>query len=521
MLFDGRKKSCQGSYLRAESILLPCLSFSYLIIIGIIADESENDTPGGSGIKSSRKLTEEQRTNHNVTATNDRSPCADATIVNVLKSNDTKVQTQNSRVMSPSAKFTPSVSSSAKASTSDIVDTCTHVSSDIVLKYQQLKKAQEQLKNEVSDLLQTPETFACPTVGSSDTMISGNEVNSPLLQSFNCSYTTPSPHNTSVKSTTNPVLLRYHQWKKDQEMTMSSVTAVTTSPRPERPVGSAPLTTKIMSDNPLLKYQMDSQVRDHKNPRLTSNDASRTSEVTLNSLLLGNQGNASVSSPILQSPNLQVDDLLTPRVNGHHGLPWKPKLEDTVATKDTDATHPHQQETHVTYSKGFATPMMSFLGNHDVEQTPLEYIRPPIDFNSNSLNQDRRESVRSRLSFDISTPRSSLPMSSAQHAFLNTPTAREIANVKVDNIIGQRKFDLIPVNMDDLLEDNYQLPIGEVAEGMLMYMCLCTGIFGSNRNGPFPYYMKFEKIQNRQKYHHSLKEHPTFSKIAKFGCEML
>ena len=36
-----------------------------------------------------------------------------------------------------------------------------------------------------------------------------------------------------------------------------------------------------------------------------------------------------------------------------------------------------------------------------------------------------------------------------------------------------------------------------------------------------PFYMKFEKIQNRQKYHHSLKEHAMFSKIAKFGCEML
>ena len=42
-----------------------------------------------------------------------------------------------------------------------------------------------------------------------------------------------------------------------------------------------------------------------------------------------------------------------------------------------------------------------------------------------------------------------------------------------------------------------------------------------NMNGPFPFHMKFEKIQNRQKYHHSLKEHPMFSKIAKFGCEML
>ena len=40
-------------------------------------------------------------------------------------------------------------------------------------------------------------------------------------------------------------------------------------------------------------------------------------------------------------------------------------------------------------------------------------------------------------------------------------------------------------------------------------------------NGPFPLYMKFEKIQNRQKFHHSLKEQPMFTKIAKFGCEML
>ena len=40
-------------------------------------------------------------------------------------------------------------------------------------------------------------------------------------------------------------------------------------------------------------------------------------------------------------------------------------------------------------------------------------------------------------------------------------------------------------------------------------------------NGRFPFYVKFEKIQNRQKYNHGLKEHPMFSKIAKFGCEML
>ena len=40
-------------------------------------------------------------------------------------------------------------------------------------------------------------------------------------------------------------------------------------------------------------------------------------------------------------------------------------------------------------------------------------------------------------------------------------------------------------------------------------------------NGPFPFYMKFEKNRNRQKYHHRLEERPTITKIAKFGCEML
>ena len=36
-----------------------------------------------------------------------------------------------------------------------------------------------------------------------------------------------------------------------------------------------------------------------------------------------------------------------------------------------------------------------------------------------------------------------------------------------------------------------------------------------------PFRQNFEKNRNRQKYHHSLKEHPTFTKIANFGCEML
>ena len=36
-----------------------------------------------------------------------------------------------------------------------------------------------------------------------------------------------------------------------------------------------------------------------------------------------------------------------------------------------------------------------------------------------------------------------------------------------------------------------------------------------------PIRQNFEKIQNRKKFHNSLKEHPMFSKIAKFGSEML
>ena len=35
-----------------------------------------------------------------------------------------------------------------------------------------------------------------------------------------------------------------------------------------------------------------------------------------------------------------------------------------------------------------------------------------------------------------------------------------------------------------------------------------------------PFRQNFEKNRNRQKYQHSLKEHPKFTKIAKFGCEM-
>ena len=36
-----------------------------------------------------------------------------------------------------------------------------------------------------------------------------------------------------------------------------------------------------------------------------------------------------------------------------------------------------------------------------------------------------------------------------------------------------------------------------------------------------PFRQNSENNRNRQKYHHSLNKHPTFTKIAKFRCEML
>ena len=46
-------------------------------------------------------------------------------------------------------------------------------------------------------------------------------------------------------------------------------------------------------------------------------------------------------------------------------------------------------------------------------------------------------------------------------------------------------------------------------------------IYERSSEWTFPLLHEILRIQNRQKYHHSLKEHPKFSKIAEFGFEML
>ena len=61
-------------------------------------------------------------------------------------------------------------------------------------------------------------------------------------------------------------------------------------------------------------------------------------------------------------------------------------------------------------------------------------------------------------------------------------------------------------------------------EGSLFLRRLNDDIFiawTSNSMDLSPFRQNFEKYRNRQKYHHILKEHPTFTKIARFGCEML
>ena len=293
------------------------------------------------------------------------------------------------------------------------------------MKYQQLKQAQEELGNEVNGLLKTPKTSTCLTLGSSDTMVQDNEVGHPVLQSSCCSYTTTLSHS-ACKNTTNPVLLRYQQWKKDQEMAESSAAAIT-----------HPDVTELS----LVNYQVGSEGNDYLHPSSVTNITSKSrsslaAKFTSSNPNPGNQGNADLTSPRLQSPELQADDLLTPLVKGNHGL----SLEHTSVADDI--TYSGQPATRVTYSKGFTTPMM-FGTIHDLEQTPLENIKPPMDFNSNTFN--------------ISVT----PISSAQNAYLRTPTAREIANLKVDNVTAQRKFDLIPVNMEDFLREDYQLPTEE------------------------------------------------------------
>ncbi|CAB4018329.1 Hypothetical predicted protein [Paramuricea clavata] len=470
-----------------------------------LLDPNDDDGPGS--MKS-------HATDHNMTTTNKQCPSVDATLLlespllefdtTVMNNGVSKSNTKSpirylqqtsptAHVMSPFESLTSckvqvspspvvsfgdlvkdqSTSVSSKTVNTAATSGTTHVSSDIILQYQRLKKAQETNGLLQNNSPQTPEIFTRPTIGNGENLatVSGGEDSGPRLQppSVSASYIMPPSH------TTNPALLRYQQWKKVQEVFPSSGTKVT-SPRLQSTgvmVSGASLTPEIKSHNLLQHYQVGSHTSDVTSPHPRSTDimASRAShalEMMSHNLLLGNHVGTYVSSPSLHSPPLKVDDMLTPFMNGHHGLLRGPKPELSMVADDVindvdDITRSHQPATHVTYSKGFATPMVSSMGNHFYEfgQTPLDHIAPPMDFTGNSFHRDRRESVRSRLSFDFDTPGSSLRTSLAQQGYLNTPSAREIANMKRDDVIGQKEFKLIPVNTDDLFQDEYRLPFEE------------------------------------------------------------
>ena len=287
--------------------------------------------------------------------------------------------------------------------------------------------------------------------------------------------TMPSSTGGHDRTTINPVLLRYQQWKKAQEVAVSSGTVVSTAP-PTADVAINSLTADLISDNLLSDTQSENSQNDITSQIQRSTDTiisrtNRTPEVMSDDLLPGNQVESRVTS-LSEQPQLFKLDMSTPLMTGHRELlrGTKPQLtlvtEDDIRNADSSSvTQSHYQPTHVTYTKDFATPMMSSIGEHFYEfgQTPLENIAPPMDFNSNPLYNERKDGVRSRLSFDLDTPgpRMKTKHASSQQHYLNTPSAKDIADVKLDDVLKHREFDLIPVNTDDLFQDDGQFTFGK------------------------------------------------------------
>ena len=77
-------------------------------------------------------------------------------------------------------------------------------------------------------------------------------------------------------------------------------------------------------------------------------------------------------------------------------------------------------------------------------------------------------------------------------------------------------FKKILFELENVFIEQCNVLIGEYAT--ILYLIMLLSIILMDLS---PIRQNFEKNRNRQKYHHSLKEHPTFTKIAKFGCEML
>ena len=91
--------------------------------------------------------------------------------------------------------------------------------------------------------------------------------------------------------------------------------------------------------------------------------------------------------------------------------------------------------------------------------------------------------------------------------------------IKVSTTIENSKWRFFDVNANNGRSATIQCLYSAKTTITIIYTILhCEGMHTMDLS---PFRQNFEKNRNRQKYHHSLKEHPTFTKIAKFGCEML
>lgn len=117
----------------------------------------------------------------------------------------------------------------------------------------------------------------------------------------------------------------------------------------------------------------------------------------------------------------------------------------------TESFQELSKKASVPHSKGFLTPAMFSMANFTYDETPLEDIRPPVDFNMDSVRSERQEIEKSRILFRLDTPTTNIPLAKEFKLDISTSEAT------TDN--HNREFQLIPVNIDDLLgNDDYLSP---------------------------------------------------------------
>ena len=375
-----------------------------------------------SGVKSQLDDHDTSTTNELLTSPRTHSIIAHLESPTVLLT-ATTVATSVGEVFKESPSDDRSTDNRTTSLSSSVMSTSTggnRVSRDLIAHYQRLKKAQEDVQSDVvlsHHQINSSPQFAEATLENGEnrpgtTDAPHDEAFDPYLQSplsvdsSTSARSVISSLSNREETTSNPLLLRYQQLKKAQEVTVSSDTTIVTS-------------LHLRSSD--VTFSDTTEVTSHNGLHITQSDVT-----SLQSRLLNDHGG------LLRYQELGTDDVIGDMI-GQQGTPT------------------------VTFSRGFTTPVMSSKASlyfHEFGQTPLEHIAPPMDFNYNSLDYERRDCVRSKLSFDFATPGSSMRTASAQRLILKTPSACEIANIKVDDFIEAREPQLIPVKVDNLFEDD-------------------------------------------------------------------